>query len=105
MILNVRNGATIQGLPPDAVIEVPSTVDANGVHPLSTAAPDLHQLGLMQQMKAVERATIVAATTGSRDEARRAFGLHPLVHSLDVSAQLVEGYTASIPEIAEVLRR
>jgi 6-phospho-beta-glucosidase len=105
MILNVRNGATIQGLPPDAVIEVPSTVDANGVHPLSTVAPDLHQLGLMQQMKAVERATIVAATTGSRDEARRAFGLHPLVHSLDVSDQLLEGYTASIPEIAEVLRR
>jgi 6-phospho-beta-glucosidase len=105
MILNVRNGSTIAGLPADAVIEVPSTVDANGVHPLSTPAPDLHQLGLMQQMKAVERATIRAALTGSRTDARTAFALHPLVHSLDVSDRLLDGYVASIPEIATVLSR
>ena len=105
MILNVRNGSTIAGLPEDAVIEVPSTVDANGVHPLSTAPPDLHQLGMMQQMKAVERATIRAAMTGSRADAQLAFAMHPLVRSLDVSAQLVEGYVSSIPEIAEVLGR
>jgi 6-phospho-beta-glucosidase len=105
MILNVRNGSTIAGLPADAVIEVPSTVDANGVHPLSTAPPDLHQLGMMQQLKAVERATIRAAITGSRADAELAFGMHPLVRSLDVSAQLVEGYIAAIPEIADVLTR
>jgi 6-phospho-beta-glucosidase len=105
MILNVRNGATITGLPESAVIEAPSTVGANGVHPLSTAAPDMHQMGLMQQMKAVEQATIRAAMTGSRSDARLAFALHPLVNSLDVSAQLVEGYVASIPEVAAVLGR
>ena len=33
MILNVRNGSTIAALPPDAVVEVPTVVDANGVHP------------------------------------------------------------------------
>jgi 6-phospho-beta-glucosidase len=103
MILNVRNGTTIAGLPEDAVVEVPTMVDANGVHPLSTSAPDLHQLGLMQQVKAVERATIRAATTGSRADAQLAFALHPLVNSLDVSARLVDGYVASIPEVAEVL--
>ena len=105
MILNVRNGSTIAGLPADAVIEVPSTVDANGVHPLSTAQPDLHQLGMMQQLKAVERATIRAAITGSRADAELAFAMHPLVRSLDVSAQLVDGYIAAIPEIADVLTR
>ena len=105
MILNVRNGSTIAGLPCDAVIEVPSTVDANGVHALSTPSPDLHQLGLMQQVKAVERATIRAALTGSRADAQMAFALHPLVQSLDASDRLVEGYVASIPEVASVLRR
>ena len=105
LILNVRNGSTIAGLPEDAVIEVPSTVDANGAHPLATAPPDLHQLGLMQQLKASERATIRAALRGSRDDAMLAFALHPLVHSLDLSARLVDGYAGSIPEIAEVLRR
>jgi 6-phospho-beta-glucosidase len=104
MILNVRNGSTLPGLPEDAVVEVPATVDANGVHPLATAPPDLHQLGLMQQLKAAERAAIRAARTGSRDDARLAFALHPLVHSLELSDRLIDGYTASIPEIAEVLQ-
>src|SRR6202012_5670972 len=49
MILNVANGSTIRGLPADAVVEVPCTVDARGVHPLPVSAPQLAQLGLMQQ--------------------------------------------------------
>jgi 6-phospho-beta-glucosidase len=105
MILNVRNGSTLPALPPDAVVEVPTLVDANGVHPLTTAAPDLHQAGLMQQVKAVERATIEAATTGSRAAALRAFALHPLVDSVTVARQLLDGYTTRIPEIAAVLTR
>jgi 6-phospho-beta-glucosidase len=103
-ILDVRNGTTIAGLPEDAVVEVPCVVDATGVHPLATPAPELHQLGLMQQVKAVERLTIRAATTGSRDDARLAFALHPLVPSLDVAERLVEGYAAVIPELRTVLR-
>jgi 6-phospho-beta-glucosidase len=105
MILNVRNGATIPALPPDAVVEVPTLVDANGVHPLTTAPPDLHQAGLMQSVKAVERHTIEAATTGSRTAALKAFALHPLVDSVTVARQLLDGYTTHIPEIAAVLTR
>src|SRR5207248_8765591 len=67
--LNVRNQGTIAGLPGDAVVEVPTLVDSSGVHPLSTEQPDLHQIGLMAQVKAVERHTISAALTGSVDEA------------------------------------
>jgi 6-phospho-beta-glucosidase len=105
IILNVRNGSTVAGLPQDAVIEVPCIVDTNGVHPISTPAPDLHQLGLMQQMKAVEQTTIHAAMTHSRADAQFAFALHPLVQSLDVAAQLVERYVSTIPEVAAVLSR
>jgi 6-phospho-beta-glucosidase len=102
-ILDVRNGTTIVGLPEDAVIEVPCVVDGSGVHPLATPPPDLHQLGLMQQVKAVERLTIRAATSGSRDDARLAFALHPLVPSLGVAERLVEGYAEAIPEVGAVL--
>jgi 6-phospho-beta-glucosidase len=102
MILNVRNGATIPGLPDDAVIEVPALVDANGVKPLATTSPDLHQLGLMQQVKAVERHTIQAALHGDRDEALKAFALHPLVDSVTVARQLLDGYIERIPEVAAV---
>lgn len=105
MILNVRNQGTIASLPDDAVVEVSALVDANGVHPLSAAAPDLHQAGLMAQVKEVERHTIRAAVTGSRTEALRAFALHPLVDSVEVARQLVEGYIHRIPEVAAVLTR
>jgi 6-phospho-beta-glucosidase len=56
-------------------------------------------------VKAAERLTIRAALTGSRADAQLAFALHPLVNSLDVSARLVEGYVASVPELAAVLCR
>jgi 6-phospho-beta-glucosidase len=104
-ILNVRNGSTIQGLPQDAVVEVPSIIDANGVRPLSTAQPELHQIGLMQQVKAVERHTIAAAMTGSKQEALKAFALHPLVDSVTVARDLLDGYIARIPLIADVLTK
>ncbi|ROS77965.1 6-phospho-beta-glucosidase [Curtobacterium sp. PhB130] len=105
MILNVRNNGTIAGLPRDAVVEVPTMVDANGVHPMTTDQPDLHQIGLMSQVKAVERHTIAAALTGSKDEALKAFALHPLVDSVTVARDLVRGYIDAIPEVAAVLTK
>ncbi|KTR02298.1 6-phospho-beta-glucosidase [Curtobacterium luteum] len=105
MILNVRNNGTIAGLPGGAVVEVPTMVDANGVHPMTTDQPDLHQIGLMSQVKAVERHTIQAALTGSRDEALKAFALHPLVDSVSVARDLVRGYVDRIPEVAAVLTK
>lgn len=105
MILNVRNGTTVAALPPDAVIEVPVTVDATGVHPLTVGQPDLHQAGLMQQVKAVEQLTIQAAVTGSRTDAVKAFALHPLVDSVSIGRRLFDGYVARIPEVAAVFDR
>ncbi|MBO0813027.1 MAG: 6-phospho-beta-glucosidase [Microlunatus sp.] len=102
-ILNVRNGGTVPGLPPDAVVEVPTVVDANGVHPLTVDLPGLAELGLMQQVKAVERKIISAARSGSRQEAITAFALHPLVDSTSVARRLVDGYIAATPEVAAAL--
>jgi 6-phospho-beta-glucosidase len=92
MILNVRNGSTISGLPPDGVVEVPCHVDAAGAVALSTRAPDAHQLGLMSQVKAVEQLTIRAARSGDVGLATTAFALHPLVDSVTVARDLVRGY-------------
>ena len=105
LILNVRNGTTVAGLPSDAVVEVPALVDATGLHPEAVAPPDLDQLGLMQQVKAVERHAIAAALTGSRQEALLAFALHPLVDSVAVGRELLSGYLERIPELARVLTR
>jgi 6-phospho-beta-glucosidase len=104
MILNVANGSTLAGLPADAVIEVPCAVDANGAHPLAVTPLDLHQSGLVHQVKAVERLTIEAAVSGSRDTALTALALHPLVDSVSVARDLLAGYSDRIPGVADVLR-
>jgi 6-phospho-beta-glucosidase len=102
-ILNVRNRGTVQGLPYDAVVEVPTVIDANGVHPLTVDPPGLAELGLMQQVKAVEQRIIAAVRAGSRSAAVTAFALHPLVDSRAVAGRLVDAYVAQIPEVAAAL--
>jgi 6-phospho-beta-glucosidase len=100
LILNVRNGSALPDVPEDAVVEVPCVVDANGARPLATGPLADHALGLVTAVKAVERATIEAATTGSREAALRAFALHPLVDSVSVARRLLDAYIAAHPELA-----
>ncbi|WP_410594412.1 6-phospho-beta-glucosidase [Amycolatopsis sp. lyj-23] len=100
LILNVRNGSALPGVPGDAVVEVPCTVDAEGARPLATGPLADHALGLVTTVKAVERAVLEAAVTGSRAAALRAFALHPLVGSVPVARRLLDAYVAAHPELA-----
>ncbi|MDX3228963.1 6-phospho-beta-glucosidase [Streptomyces sp. ME19-01-6] len=93
LILNVRNRTTVPGLDADAVVEVPCLVDAGGARPLAAGAVAPDQLGLMLILKAVERATIAAATThgpAARAAALRALALHPLVDSVNVASRILD---------------
>lgn len=99
LILNVRNHGTIAGLDDDAVIEVPCFVDANGARPLTTGPLADHALGLVTSVKAVDRAVLEAATTGSRAAALRALAIHPLVDSVTVARRLLEGFEADFPQL------
>jgi 6-phospho-beta-glucosidase len=105
LVLNVRNGSTVPGLPADAVVEVPCTVDATGPHPVALSPLAGHPLGLVQQVKAVERLVIEAALSQSTRLAVQAFALHPLVDSVEVARELLAGYRAAIPEVDAVFRR
>lgn len=99
MILNVRNGSVVPGLPRDCVVEVPCAVGANGARPLATAPLALAELGLVEQVKAAERLTIDAATTGSAATAVRALAVHPLVDSVATARVLLAGYRSKIPGV------
>lgn len=90
LILNVPGGGAVPLLDPDAVVEVPCEVGAFGARPLPAAAPDAHQAGLMLAVKAVERAAIEAAATGSRVAALRALAGHPLVDSAAAASRLLD---------------
>ena len=103
MILNVRNGDTVPGLPPEAVIEVPCTADGTGIHPHRIAPVGGHMLGLMQSVKAVEQLTIEAAVNRSATLAWKAISLHPLVDSVAVGRDLLERYRQQIPGVGAAL--
>ncbi|MFC7305617.1 6-phospho-beta-glucosidase [Streptomyces monticola] len=94
LILNVRNAGTVPALPADAIIETVCEVDADGARPLPGAPLGEAELGLMLQLKAVERATIEAALFKDRDAALRALALHPLVDSPAVAARILDGASA-----------
>ncbi len=102
MILGVRNGASVGCLPEDAVVEVTCEVGADGPHPVPLAPVSGHMLGLMQQVKAVERLVIEAAVTRSARTAVTAFALHPLVDSVSTARALLEGYRSRHPELADL---
>lgn len=99
LILNVRQdagrsvgseGSLLPGFTGDAVIETVCEVGPRGARPLPCAPPGPAELGLMLQVKAVERATIEAARTGSRTAALRALALHPLVDSAWAAERILE---------------
>ncbi|SED81707.1 6-phospho-beta-glucosidase [Ruania alba] len=104
MILDVANAGIIPTLPDDAVIEVPCTVDGTGIHPEVPATPlALDELALVTAVKAADRGIIAAARSGSRQQAWRAFAVHPLVDSAAVARDLVDAYIDAHPTIAAVL--
>ncbi len=104
LILNVRNRGAVRALPQDAVVELPCEIDGRGARPLPVSSPDLHQLGLMAQLKDVERDTVRAATEGDRQAALRAFTLHPLIGSASVGRDLLAGYEKAFPALPELWR-
>ncbi|MCX5108073.1 6-phospho-beta-glucosidase [Streptomyces sp. NBC_00378] len=104
LILNVRNRTTLPVLDADAVIEVPCLVDANGAHPVAVDPLPYHAVGLVTAVKAVERAVLDAAASGSRSTAVKAFALHPLVDSVTVAGRLVDGYIKVHPQLAYLNR-
>jgi len=88
--VDVRNNGSVAGLPDDAVVELPATVDRAGAHPVPIAplAPEL--LGLVQAVTAYEVLTIQAARTGDRRVAVRALLANPLVRQWDHATPLLD---------------
>lgn len=105
LIVNVANRGLLPQFDADAVIEVGCRVGRDGPQPHSVAPLTEHQAGLMCSVKAVERAVIEAATTGSRDAALRAFAMHPLVDSVSIAAGLLDAYAERHPELNYLSRK
>jgi alpha-galactosidase len=74
---NVRNGGLLDGLPPDACVEVPCLVDKNGVQPTRVGAIPPQTLALNRTFVNVAELTVHAALEGDRDHVYQAALLDP----------------------------
>ncbi|HEY3091405.1 MAG TPA: 6-phospho-beta-glucosidase [Jatrophihabitantaceae bacterium] len=93
--VDLRNSGTIPGLPDDAVVEVPATVDRTGAHPQAVPPLVPELLGLVQAVTAYEVLTVEAARTGERRTALRALLAHPLVRQWDIAVPLLDAILAA----------
>ncbi|MFZ0322561.1 MAG: 6-phospho-beta-glucosidase [Actinomycetes bacterium] len=89
-VVDVRNDGTIDGLPDDAVVEVPCVIDGDGAHPVRQRPLAPEMLGLVQHVTAYEQLTIEAALTGNRSVALRALLANPLVGEWSVSRPMLD---------------
>ncbi|MEV6008881.1 6-phospho-beta-glucosidase [Streptomyces sp. NPDC051976] len=89
-VADVRNDGTLPFLPDDAVIEVPSRIDADGARPLPVAPLDPLYAGLVAHVFAYEQLALDAALRGGRDRVHAALLSHPLVGQLDLAERLTD---------------
>jgi alpha-galactosidase len=90
----VRNGSSIENLPPDACVEVACAVDANGVRPTRYGALPHACAALNNVQITVQRLAVEAAMSGDRDLVHAAVALDPLT-----------GAVLTLPQIHEMTDR
>ncbi len=93
-VVDVRNQGALPGLPDDAVVEVPCTVDRDGAHPLPQRVLPPEMAGLVAHCKAYERLAVAAACSGSREMVIRALVANPLVGQYPVAERLTDALLA-----------
>ena len=101
LILNTANRSSLPVLDERAVVEVPAVVGRGGPVPLAVGEVPAHAGALIALMKEVERTTIDAALTGSRELAVKALALHPLVPSVSTARAIFDGYRERLPALKE----
>ena len=101
LILNTANRSALPFLDDSAVVEVPAIVGRAGPVPVAVGDVPAHAAALVSTMKDVERITIEAALTRSREKAIKALALHPLVPSVATAREIFDTYRRRQPELQE----
>jgi len=104
LILNTANASSLPFLDADAVVEVPCIVGRTGIVPTAVGEVPMHARALIETIKDIERTTIDAALSRSRERAVQAIALHPLVLSVNVARRILDGYVAKHPQLRHAFR-
>ncbi len=90
MAVNIMNDGLIDNLPRDLVVEVPATVDRNGVHGVPLGALPKGIAGLLSNQAAVLDLTAEAILKGSRELALQALLVDPVVDSFHAAEKTLD---------------
>ncbi len=90
IVLNVANRGAIDDLAADDVVELPCLIDRHGPRPVESGPLPETVRGLVLAVKEYERLTIRASIEGSRDLAKLALMVYPLVGQWQRANQMIE---------------
>jgi alpha-galactosidase len=89
--VNVLNtGGYIDNLPRDAVVEVPATCDAQGVHPIAVGSIPEAQAVFIRTQVSIQHAITEAYRTGSRNLLLQALLMDPVVNSIVEAEKMLD---------------
>lgn len=89
--VNIPNrGALVPGLPENAVVEVPATVDSTGLHPLAAPALPEGPLALLRTQCSIHQLLVDAYRRNSRDVLLQAMLLDPMVNSYPNAVHVID---------------
>jgi alpha-galactosidase len=88
VIVNVVNDGLISNLPASAAVEVPSVVNAEGVHPIGIGPLPPGLAAVLSRHAQVEELTADAALTGDRQLLSQAMTADPLLDALLEPSQI-----------------
>lgn len=95
-VVNTVNGCALSCLDPTDVVEIPSLVDGNGIHPIRVEGPiPEHCRALLQAVKGYERLAAQAALEQSYELALQALIVHPLVPDARVAKRILDDLIAA----------
>ena len=86
----VYNQGAINNLSPDAAVEVPITVDAQGVHPVTMGNLPVGIARLLAIQVAVQQFSVEAAVQGSKELALQALLIDPVVNSATTAPKILD---------------
>ena len=90
LAVNVPNTGLIDNLPEWIAVEVPATVDKDGVHGIPLGRLPAGFAGLLYNQVAIHDLTAEAVLTGSREVVLQALLVDPVVHSLRAAEQTLD---------------
>ncbi len=89
MVVCSRNGASLPWLPPDAAVEMPTTIDEGGLAGRRAAYPGPDTAGLLAALAAYEQLTLEGVLEQNEAKLVRALMSNPLVPSYATAAEVL----------------